>query len=172
MIQLRPFDDYHGFNILSRLDPHDFMEAGLIRAGAVTHYGLFADWRAMQAHAVPGGSWVFVTSGRSVAEYPFAVGMLANTGQAGVAQAALLARDHAVFRVALGRLAHVLRASLPEFCRSRGIHRVEARSWAGHPTAGRLLGALGFTHECDMPGFGPTGRAKFRQWAWTDTTEE
>jgi hypothetical protein len=62
--------------------------------------------------------------------------------------------------------ADFIRAEMPAFCARAGIHRIEARCWAGHPTAASLLAALGFTHEADMPGFGPGGAATYRQFAW------
>jgi len=146
--------------VLSRLDLADQTEAELARGAAMTGLALFADWRAVRAaHIV---SQVAHANGQ-----PFAIFALAHTGQAGVAQAALLARDHARWRMALARLVIMIRYGMPRFCQEHGIHRVEARSWAGHPTAHRLLAGIGFDHECDMPGFGAAGRATFAQYAWT-----
>ena len=159
MIDLRPFEDMAAFAVLSRLDHADQTEAELMRGAPMCGPALFADWRAVQgAHLI---SQVAISNGS-----PFAVFALANTGQAGVAQAALLARDHARYRLPLARLCVAIRAGMPAFAARHGIHRIEARSWAGHPTAPRLLASIGFCHECYMPGFGLTGRVAFDQYAW------
>lgn len=159
MIQLRPYEDQAAHAVLSRLDLNDQIEAELMRGAACTGLALFADWRAVQAARII--SHVAHAHGQ-----PFAVFALAHTGQAGVAQAALLARDHARWRAPLARLAVMIRHGMPEFSARHGIHRIEARSWAGHPTAAQLLAGLGFRHECDMPGFGLTGQVVFSQFAW------
>lgn len=159
MIQLRPYEDQAAHAVLSRLDLNDQIEAELMRGAACTGLALFADWRAVQAARIV--SHIALSNGQ-----PFAVFALAHTGQAGVAQAALLARDHARWRIPLARLAVMIRGGMPPFAARHGIHRIEARSWAGHPTAPRLLTSLGFDHECDMPGFGLTGQAIFSQYAW------
>jgi hypothetical protein len=163
MIDLRHYEDLAAMAVLQALDPNDRIEAELIRGAATTHLALFADWRAVQPVRV--GSWVIHTSADRGAK-PFALLALCNSGQAGVAEAALLARNHRVFRRQLALLAAVIRAEMPAFCARAGIHRIEARCWAGHPTAARLLSALGFTHEADMPGFGPGGTVTYRQFAW------
>ena len=159
MIELRAFDDLAAIVVFRHLDPSDRMEAEVMRGAPVSHLGLFADWRAMQPAAV-------LSLVASAAGQPFALLMLVNTGQSGVASAALLARDHARYRLPLGRFASAIRRGMAGYCAERGIHRIEARAWADHPTASRLLVALGFQHEADMPGFGPAGRASFRQFAW------
>jgi len=167
MIEVRPYDDLAAMAVLSRLDPHDFMEAELVRGALSGHLALFAEWRAMEAVRLV--SYVAITSPRRGAR-PFAVFALANTGQAGVAQAALLARDHHAFRRPLAELALAIRQGMPDFAARHEIHRIEARAWADHPTASALLVSLGFSPECDMPGFGLTGRITFRQFAWTCPT--
>lgn len=167
MIEARPYDDLAAMAVLSRLDPHDVMEAELVRGAHSGHLALFAEWRAMEAARLV--SYVVITSPRRGAK-PFALFGLVHTGQAGVAQAALLARDHREFRRPLAELALAIRAGMPGFAAKRGIHRIEARAWFDHPTASALLEALGFEHECDMPGFGLTGRITFRQFAWTCPT--
>lgn len=159
MIRLRPYDDQDAFAVLSRLDLNDQAEAELMRGAAATGLQLFAEWRAVQSARI-------ISHVASAHGQPFAVFALAHTGQAGVAQAALLARDHARWRLPLARLAVLIRGGMPEFATRHGIHRIEARSWAGHPTAHRLLVSLGFDHETDMPGFGLTGRVTFAQYAW------
>lgn len=163
MIALRPYSDQDAMAVMRHLDPHDRMEAELVRGAGTTHLALFADWRAMEPASVV--SVCVVTDGT-----PFALLRLAHTGQAGVAQAALLARDHGRFRLPLARLAVTLRNTMPGWCTERGIRRIEARAWDRHPTAARLLRGIGFLPECFMPGFGADGHAVFRQFAWIDPT--
>jgi hypothetical protein len=162
MIQLCPPEPLALNAVLSRLDLHDQIEAELVRGRPTGGLELFADWWSMRGAWV--GSHVFAT-GPSRGGAPFAVGALVNTGQAGVAQAALLARDHARYRRPLAELALRLAVELPAFCQARGIHRVEARCWAAHPSAPRFLTLIGFAHEADMPGFGADGAQMFSQFA-------
>lgn len=162
MITAQPWDDHAAMAVLSALDPHDLIEAQLSRGAAASHLAIFADWRAMQAGALL--SLVLRDEGR--ARQPFAVLALGHSGQAGVASAALLARSHKRHRAALVQVARRIGCELPPFCARFGLHRVEARCWAGHPTASRFLTACGFAHETDMNGFGASGAATFRQFAW------
>lgn len=159
MIALAPYDDMAAMAVLSRLDPHDHMEAEVVRGAGATHLALFAEWRAMEAARA--ASFVATRHGQ-----PFALLALANTGQAGVGLACLLARDHGLYRMPLARLCVTVRRALPGWCAERGVHRIEARAWAAHPTASQLLIAMGFIHEADLPGFGSDGRAWFSQFAW------
>lgn len=161
MITVRPYEDYAAHAVLTRLDHIDQMEAELTRGAKATGLELWADWRAM--NPVRLGSWVMVTDGAQ----PFAVLGLSHTGQAGVAAAALLARDHSRFRRPLAQAAVTIRRRLPLFAAETGLRRIEARAWAAHPTACDLLQAIGFREECRMPGFGADGRAVFVQFAWT-----
>lgn len=163
MIDPRPWDDLAAMAVFRGIDPWDRMEAAAIRGVAVTHVGLFADWRAARGATV--ADWV-VHAGAGRGEAPFAVVCIANTGQAGVAQAAMLACEHRRFRRELVALARLVRVGLPNFCGRLGIRRVEARAWRAHPTASRFLTAAGFRPECDMPGFGAAGFDVFRQFAW------
>jgi hypothetical protein len=163
MIQLRPYDDLSAMAVIQRLDTHDRLEAEIIRGAATTALGLFADWRAMEPLRV--ASFVVHTTPDRGA-HPFALLGLSNSGQAGVAEAALLARDHRAFRRPLAVLAARLRLKFPDWCRERGIHRIEARCWFQHPTASSLLAAIGFAHEADMLGFGRDGSEIYRQFAW------
>ena len=160
MFEARPYNDHDAMAVFRQLDAMDMIECEIVRGSAATSLGLFADWRAMQPHRPL--SYVAIRGG-----VPFAVFALSNTGQAGVAQAALLSRDHARYRRALAELCAAIRAHMPKLATEAGIHRIEARSWANHPTGGQLLLALGFAHECAMPGFGLTGTAQFSQYAWT-----
>lgn len=162
-LALAPWDNLTAMSVLRDLDPNDRIEAQLISGHIADHLDIFSDWRAMQAGAVL--SLILKTGGPG--GRAFGVLALGHTGQAGVAQAALLARDHRRHARALARAALTIRAGMPEFCTERGIHRVEARSWAHHPTAGRFLRACGFRFETPMPGFGADGMADFHQFAWT-----
>lgn len=159
-IGIQPYDDHGAMAVFRDLDAHDLMEAHLVRGQTMGHLGLFADWRAMRPAWVEGH--VLTIRGD-----PFAVLAIVNTGQAGVAQAAFLARNHARFRPQIAQAAVMMRICLPVLMQDRGIHRIEARCWADHPTAPRFLAALGFEMECVMPGFGADGRACFQQFAAT-----
>lgn len=163
MIELRPYDDQTAMAVLSRLDPHDVMEAEAVRGARMTHLQLFAEWRAMQPHAL--ASWCVLT-GPARGAQPFAVVQIVHTGQAGVASAALLARDHGRFRRPLAELACLIRTEMPGFCAARQVSRIEARAWADHPRASVLLTAVGFRFEAVLPGFGPCGRETFRQFSY------
>lgn len=158
MIRLGPWNDLDGRAVFDRLDPADLTECQLICGTAAGPLSVWADWRA----AEPARLVSYVAYHGPT---PFAVFGLSNSGQAGVAEAALLARDHARWRLPLGRLAVMIRRGLPVYLADMGIHRVEARSWADHPTAPRLLAGLGFAAECRMRGFGLTGGAIFTQYA-------
>lgn len=163
MIQPRAYDELAAMAVFRGLDPHDLLEAQITRGRDAGHLALFADWHAAQAHAVL-SLVVFTDPGRGAK--PFGVLMLGNTGQAGVAQAAFLARDHGAFRRPLAEAAVQIRTQMPAFCHKAGIHRIEARAWAGHPRAARFLGAVGFAPEAIMPGFGSAGHEQFIQFAW------
>lgn len=160
MLTVRPWEDLAAMAVFNRLDLHDLIEAELVRGVTYTALGLFAEWRMAQAQ----GPLSLIVHDQA---RPFAVLALGYTGQAGVAQAALLAADHARHRTSLARLAIIARRRMPSWAAEAGFHRIEARSWGGHPTAAGLLSAIGFTHEADLPGFGPGGRHVFRQFAWT-----
>lgn len=164
MIDLRPYDDRAAFEVFLRLDVHDFIEAETVRGGAATSAGLFADWRAAQSPRLLSiVAWAPRAYGQDV---PFAVFGLSHTGQAGVAEAAMLARDHARYRRELVELARLIGARIPAFCREAGIHRIEARSLVGHPRAAGFLSACGFRFEARLPGFGPKGLSAFNQFAF------
>lgn len=163
MIATRPYSDEPAMQVLSRLDPWDWLEAEATRGAAVTHLQLFAEWRAMQAVRL--ASWVVFDD--ETCTRPFALVALCHTGQRGVAGAAMLARDHRKFRRPLVELARLIRDDLPGWAQDQGVTRIEARAWAGHPRASAFLALTGFRHECDMPGFGRAGEECFRQFAWT-----
>lgn len=162
MINICHWDDTNAMRVFSDLDPNDQLEAALWRGDGAAPLAVFADWR------VAGGG------GSMIARYgviPFAVMALTPLGPKGVASAALLARDHRCWRRALVALVRVFQDELPRHFASLGLTRVECRSWAGHPTAARLIEAVGFRREADLRGFGG-GALTFTQFAWTAPTEE
>lgn len=161
MIIVRPYEDLAAHAVLSRLDPVDLLEAGVTRGRATTGLELFADWRAANAFRL--ASWVVFTG----AGDPFALVGLSHTGQAGVAGAALLARDHARYRRSLAQAALLMRRQMPVFAAEHRVRRIEARAWATHPTACDMLFSIGFYPEAIMAGFGPDGMDCFVQYAWT-----
>lgn len=163
MIQPRPYNDADAWAVFRMLDGWDFLEAEAVRGTSASGLSLFGDWRQVEGARILSHVILADRDGRS---QPFAVLGLGHTGQAGVAQAALLAKCHRTFRRELAELGAVIRRELPEFCKEHGIFRVEARCWSRHPTASRLLEALGFDHETDMPGFGGDGMGVFRQFAF------
>lgn len=160
MIDILPFADELAWPVLADLDLNDRLEAALYRGDAAAPLALFADWRA--ANAWRAASVVAV---RRQGRMPFAIVGVMATGAKGVAQAAMLARNHAAWRGELARLAVELRRRMPAWADELGIARIECRSWAQHPTAGRLLEQVGFRPEADLAGF--DAGAVFRQFAWT-----
>ncbi|MBA85215.1 MAG: hypothetical protein CML69_10820 [Rhodobacteraceae bacterium] len=165
-IQIQPYSDHAAMAVLKALDPADQLEANAVRGYHATHLELFADWRAINAARVL--SVVLVDARRME---PFAVLALGNTGQAGVAQAAFLARNHTRFRRQIACAAAQIRRDMPGFCAEAGIRRIEARCWSDHPTAAQFLKLCSFHHEADMPGFGGANApAIFRQFAWVRQT--
>jgi hypothetical protein len=162
-IDARPYADDAARAVMTRLDMSDQHEAALARGACVDGYQLWADWRAMQGLRLD--SRVFFT-GPHPGAIPFAVGCLLATGQAGVAQAAFLARDHRQFRRPIGAAAAAIRRALPGLARDLHLRRIEARCWREHPTAPDFLSALGFWLEAEMRGFGPQGEVEFLQYAW------
>ncbi|KRS15651.1 hypothetical protein [Roseovarius indicus] len=168
MIELAPFDNLAGMAVLSHLDVNDHIEAQLVRGRAADHLDIFCDWRGIQAHALLS----LVVKDESRGGKPFAVLAVSHTGQAGVAQAAFLSRNHLTFRRALARAGTRIRAEMPGFCDQWGVRRIEARCWKDHPTAPAFLRHCGFVREADMPGFGNDGRTVFTQFAWINPNRQ
>lgn len=166
MIDVRPYNDAEAMAVLQNLDPHDHMEAELVRGRTVAPLELFADWRAVNGARIL--SFV-IRTGPELAGTPFAVLALSHTGQSGVAQAAFLARSHKKFRRHIIETGLRIRRGMPKFCADNGIHRIEARCWADHPTASRFLAQIGFECEADMAGFGTQGQVVFHQFAFIQT---
>lgn len=167
-ITVQPFEDSAAYSVFRFLDHADHSEAEITRGQACTPLSLFADWRAVSGiHLL---SLLIRAGGES--GQPFAVLALCNTGQSGVAQAALLARDHVTYKRELIELALRIRRDMPGFCAKHAIHRIEARAWCGHPRAGRFLRAIGFSHEVRMGGFGPRGNISFDQYAFASCAHD
>lgn len=164
MMTLGAYDPHTALIVFRDLDPWDILEAQAIRGARASYAQLMAEWHAVQA-AAP----LSVTM--KWGGIPFGVLLLGNTGQAGVAQAALLARNHRKFRRGLATAAATIGQEMPDFCRQRGIHRVEARSWVQHPRAALFLRHAGFSHEARMSGFGADGAEQFDQFAWVARKE-
>lgn len=161
---LVPWSDDLGRIVFDDLDLHDFREAGVVRGEAVRSMTIWADWRSVRSLRIVD---VIAVSRPVHGARPFAVFAIANTGIAGVAEASLLTRAVPTWGREIARLAVHLRRAMPAFCADLGIHRIEARSWAGHPTGGRLLEACGLRLEARLSGFGASGQETFDQHAWT-----
>lgn len=162
MITVRPYSAEPAFRVFQHLDDWDFAEAEAMQGAGADRLTLFAEWHALQGAFF--ASWVF-SSNR--AGLPFAVCGAAHAGMGGVASAAFLARSHDVYRREIAAAALWLREAMGGVAAMHGIRRIEARSLAAHPTAGRFLTHLGFRHEARMPGFGPAGDQDFNLYAWT-----
>lgn len=161
MISVRPYEDLAAYAVLSRLDPVDLLEAQVTRGRPTTTLEMFSDWRAANGFRL--ASWIVFTG----AGEPCALVGLSHTGQAGVAGAAMLARDHARFRRPLAQAASMMRSRMPAYAAETGVRRIEARAWASHPSGCDMLARIGFRVEAVMPGFGPQGIDRFVQYAWT-----
>lgn len=162
MIRLAPFDALAAYAVLRDLDGDDLLEVAMMRGQQVQPLDLFTEWNMAQGQAAL--SMIL----KSHAGTPFAVlVVLAAPGAAGMAHAALLSRPHRRWWRGLAQAAVLIRRDMPGWADQVGLRRIEARSWAGHPRAGRFLSACGFSIEATMGGFGPDGGAVFHQFAWT-----
>lgn len=158
-VTLHPYHLVSAAEVFRDLDPCDQTEADVALGYRIAPDAMAQLWSDLAIHTL----YQAVAAWQGQA---FAVFSLSSAGMAGNASAALMARDHRRFRRPLAELALRIRAEMPGFALGLGVNRIEARSWAPHPTAGRLLSALGFAQECDLPGLGADGRHTFRQWAW------
>ena len=156
------WEDGLGLQVFADLDPHDWAEAERMRGRPVSSAGLWADWRAAAGIRIV--DVVFLASHRR-GRAPFAVFALAHTGIAGAAEAALLTRVVGDWRREIAMMAAGLREAVPGFRARHGVRRIEARSWAGHPSGSRLLEACGLRHEVRLAGFGSTGGLQMDQHA-------
>lgn len=159
-IRLMPWKDAPAAAVFRSLDPHDWIEAQIARGGDPSWMMRFADWREARQSWL--ASHVLATHGGT----PFAVLAVTATAQAGVAEAAFLARDHWRFRHEIACAGVLFRQRLPGWAREHGLHRIEARAWEGHPSAPRFLQALGFRLEARLRGFGVGGNQAFLQFAF------
>ena len=93
MIRISDYEDLAAMAVMRDIDPFDRLEAEAVRGEVVSHLSLFGDWRAARGwHAVS----LIVRAQPS--DDPIALLALANTGQHGVASAALVARNHRRYR--------------------------------------------------------------------------
>lgn len=161
-ISLTPLEAGPALRVLAAIDAADAMERDLEGHAERPDAEIVADWLAMRA---AGGaamvSWDHAPAGGA---QPFAVLGAGLRRAGGVCDVGLIARDHRAFRLPLGRLAVLLRETLPIWAESRQVQRLEARCWAEHPRAPSLLRAIGFSLDCDLPAYG-VGRSRFLQFA-------
>lgn len=164
MPRLDAWSDTGAMAVFNDLDLQDFREAEVVRGTKVSSMALWSDWRSIRSARIFD---VVAYSSPATGRHPFAILSVVNSGVAGVAEAALVTRDVSRWGGQVARLASGLRRVFPDECRRVGIHRVEARSWCGHPSGGRLLTACGLPFEARLTGFGADGTATFDQHAWT-----
>lgn len=164
---LVPFQDGAAVHVLRGLDPADRDECVLTSPLMGDHYALHRCWASIPA--LPGSNHV-VMSARTLR--PCALFMANPTGVDGVASVALLARDHRKHWRELAELCLCLRSQLPVYAQKMGLHRIEVRCWEDHPTAPRLLRAMGFQIEGVLRGFGPEGQHRFIQFAMIISKQE
>lgn len=149
-LSLAPFAPRAALRVIEDLDALDRVEIQLggidptpdeiLRQFVIQSAG-GAHFQIAYAHAPEGGAT------------PFAIIGVAEALAVGTGSVALIARDHRAWARPLRRLAAGLRADLPTaMCRS-GLRRLEARCWSAHPTAPRLLRAIGFAFETELRGF-------------------
>ncbi|SFI60522.1 hypothetical protein [Albimonas pacifica] len=150
-LSLTPLQPRAALEILGDLDACDRREAALALGGACDAEDLLRGF----LHRQQQGAHVFVAWSHRPegGAAPLAVLGVDELLARGVGSAALLARPHRRWAGPLRALAYALRQDLPLWARATGFHRLEARSWAEHPTAGRLLRGIGFRHELRMRGF-------------------
>lgn len=162
LIRVRAYSDKPALEVLENLDLNDATEVVLMRgpddAGALA---MLSDWRMVNKMGAV--SFIAFVEG---ADVPFAVMSIAPDGMPGCGRAALLAKDHRLWRRELVVLAGMICKQLPVIAASMGLHRIEARTWSNHPTASALLSAVGFSLDADMPGFGVSGELSLRQFSW------
>ncbi|MDF2235382.1 hypothetical protein P2H44_22735 [Albimonas sp. CAU 1670] len=154
-LSLTPLTCGPALRVLQELDPQDRREAGCALNGDASPDFLLREFLRRQGE----GGHVFVAWSHRPegGADPFAILGVAAIIASGVGSAALLARRHDRWRPQLRALAFALRVDLPPWARLQGFHRLEARSWSDHPTAGTLLGAIGFRHELRLVGFAAGG---------------
>lgn len=162
LISLEPFNPEDALRVLSALDENDQLEAEVMRGDKARPYDMLADWMALEKQ----GAACFVAQVAPPYVEPIAVMAIVRGGTPGLGHAAMLARDHRFWKRALVPTARAIRDGLPTQARAMGLHRIEVRSWAGHPTAPSLLRAIGFELEAEMIGFGHSGEINLNQWVW------
>ncbi|MDR6266547.1 hypothetical protein [Roseobacter sp. N2S] len=147
-----PYQTQLARSVFDFLDLNDLAEGRAVRGDPeATALDMFLDWHGANTYRLISH---VITTRKSGRETPFAVLGLSHTGYAGVGQVALLARHHHLFARPLAETCVLARKNIEAVARRRGLTRLEARSWAGHPSGGRLLETIGFALETQMPGFG------------------
>lgn len=162
LVTLDRFTPDAALRVLSNLDENDQLEAQLMRGDSAAAYDMLADWMMLARQ----GAVCFIGAATAPISEPVAVlGILPGTTP-GLGHVAMLARDHRFWKRVLVPLAREIRDRLPTQARAMGLHRLEAHSWAAHPTAASLLTAIGFRLDARMTGFGPSGCVYLNQWSW------
>ncbi len=162
LVTLAPFNPPDALRVFEMLDENDQLEAEVMRGDKALPYDMLADWMALEKQ----GAACFVAQVAPPYAEPIAVMAIVRGGTPGLGHAAMLARDHRIWRRALVPAARAIRDGFPAQARAMGLHRIEARSWAGHPTAPSLLRAIGFELDAEMIGFGHSGEVNLNQWVW------
>lgn len=162
-VVLQPWSDELALDVFRDLDPNDREEMFITMGCALTPLQVFSGWKTVAPLCAYEA--IAVASGPS-RQGAFAALSLVRNGPAGTAEASLLARRHRAWRWQLGALAVIVKRDLPGMMAQLGLRRVEARCWEDHPTAGVLLGRLGFRQEGGpLAGFGEDGAHRFLQFA-------
>ena len=160
-IYIGRFDQSDALRIFRNLDHEDMMEVIVMRGEPYDPLGQLVEWSLAAQVSISSHVASIQRGGRLV---PFAVMNLARTGHPAVAEAAFLSCSHRAFAWPLRRLALQIRDELPGLAERQGLTRIEARCAMHHPTAERLLSALGFRREAELPGY---RRETCLQYAWT-----
>ncbi len=158
-VTLEPFTPEAALQVLTKLDEMDQFEAQLMRGDEADSYELLAGWMALRQQGA--ACFVGVVDGQPIAVMAIVPGVTPGLGHA-----AMLACDHKQWKRGLVALVRLIRDGFPAQARVMGLHRIEARSWAGHPTAPSLLRAIGFELEAHMVGLGQSGEVNLKQWVW------
>ncbi len=162
LVTIEPFNPALARCVLSDLDENDRLEAQLMRGDMAGGYDLLTDWMMIQRQ----GAACFIGYCDDPEPSPIAVLAIVPDTVPGLGHVAMLARDHRRWKRQLVSLVRQIRRRLPVQAQHMGLHRLEARSWVGHPTAPTLLRAIGFTPDATMTGFGFSGEIRLRQWSW------
>jgi hypothetical protein len=158
------WDAESALQVLEDLDGHDLAEVGVAQGRAMRPLEALAEFQTGAARGEDVRVAFVCPGGAPIA--PFAILAVGPGGWHGTGIAGLIARDHRHWRRPLAVLGAQIRRELPRYAARRGWHRIEARSWAPHPTGAALLHSLGFAFEATLPGMGPDGAHEFHQFAF------